>query len=100
MFRLYSKYVNEIVSMEKMLPKGDFGSWDSVDKSRHLYLRDIRAHLSAWIRAMQGFDFPKLTKDFTEEQKADIMRRFKEVEKYTVTPPHYPGGRKIGKEEK
>ena len=33
------------------------------------------------------------TKDFTEEQKADIMRRFKEVEKYTVIPTYYPSGR-------
>jgi hypothetical protein len=42
---------------------------------------------------MRDFEFPKMSKNYTSEQKADILRRFKEVDKHTVTPPHYPGGR-------
>ena len=30
----------------------------------------------------------------TEEQKADILRRFDELKKYMDTPPNFPGGRK------
>jgi hypothetical protein len=35
-----------------------------------------------------------LDRGLTEEQKADILRRFKEVEKYTVPPPDSPYGKK------
>ena len=57
------------------------------------YLLGIKGNLKTWIRVIRDFHYPNLTKEFTEEQKADIMRRFKEVEKYTVTPPYFPGGR-------
>jgi hypothetical protein len=45
---------------------------------------------------MRDFYFPNMSKSYTTEQKDNILRRFKEVEKHTITPPHYPGGRAQG----
>lgn len=97
-FRFFEKYINEIAAIEKLFGnpcitlKNVHQSIKRVDdKARYLFM--IKGDLKTWVRVMRDFEFPKMSKNYTPEQKADIMRRFKEVEKYTVTPPHYPGGK-------
>ena len=97
MFRFFAKYTNEIAAVECTLPKTNCAKWGIRTIRRGEYLFGIKGDLKTWVRVVRDFHYPKLTKDFTDEQKADIMRRFKEVEKYTVTPPHYPGGRELKK---
>ena len=67
--------------------------WKESTWKRGRYLHGIRCNLKIWIRVIRDFHYPNLTKEFTEEQQANIMRRFKEVEKYTVAPPYFPSGR-------
>ena len=97
MFRFFAKYTNEIGAVERTLPKNHSSLWKESTWNKGRYLHGIRCDLKTWVRVIRDFYYPKLTEDFTQEQKADIMRRFKEVEKYTVTPPHYPGGRELKK---
>ena len=92
-FRFYAKYTNEIVSVENELSKVDRLKWNRSMVLKGGYLHGIKGELKTWVRVMRDFEFPKMSKNYTSEQKADILRRFKEVEKYTVTPPHFPGGR-------
>lgn len=93
MFRFYAKYTNEIASVENELSKVDRLKWNRSMVLKGVYLHGIKGELKTWVRVMRDFEFPKMSKNYTSEQKADILRRFKEVEKYTVTPPHFPGGR-------
>lgn len=93
MFRFFGKYTNEIQKVEQDLPSTHYSKWKESAIDRGVYLGGIKSDLKTWVRVIRDFYYPKLTKDFTEEQKANIMRRFKEVEKYTVTPPYFPGGR-------
>ncbi len=93
MFRFFAKYTNEIAAVERTLPKINCSKWGIRTIRRGEYLLGIKGNLKTWVRVIRDFHYPNLTKEFTEEQKADIMRRFKEVEKYTVTPPYFPGGR-------
>jgi hypothetical protein len=92
-FRFYAKYTNEIVSVEKELSKVDRSKWSRFMVLKGGYLHGIKGELKTWVRVMRDLQFPKMSKNYTSEQKADILHRLKEVEKYTVTPPHYPGGR-------
>jgi hypothetical protein len=92
-FRFYAKYTNEIASVENELSKVDRLKWNRSMVLKGGYLHGIKGELKTWVRVMRDFEFQKMSKNYTAEQKADILRRFKEVEKYTVTPPHYPGGR-------
>jgi hypothetical protein len=91
-FRFYKKYTDEIVSVESELSKVDRLKWSRSMVLKGGYLHGIKGELKTWVRVMRDFEFPKMNKNYTPEQKADILRRLKEVEKYTVTPPHYPGG--------
>ena len=91
-FRFYAKYTNEIVSVEKELSKVDRSKWSRFMVLKGGYLHGIKGELKTWVRVMRDLQFPKMSKNYTSEQKADILRRLKEVEKYTVTLPHYPGG--------
>ena len=54
--------------------------WKESTWKRGRYLHGIRRNLKIWIRVIRDFHYPNLTKEFTEEQQANIMRRFKEVE--------------------
>jgi hypothetical protein len=92
-FRFYKKYTDEIVSVESELSKVDRLKWSRSMVLKGGYLHGIKGELKTWVRVMRDFEFPKMNKNYTPEQKADILRRLKEVEKYTVTPPHYPGGK-------
>ena len=92
-FKFYAKYTNEIASVENELSKVDRLKWNRLMVLKGGYLHGIKGELKTWVRVMRDFEFPKMSKNYTAEQKADILRRFKEVEKYTVTPPHFPGGR-------
>jgi hypothetical protein len=96
-FRFYAKYTNEIRAVEELLVNPNarlenvhHSVRDVNNKKRYLFL--IKGELKTWVRVMRDFEFPKMSKNYTPEQKADILHRLKEVEKYTVTPPHYPGG--------
>jgi hypothetical protein len=92
-FRFYAKYTNEIVSVENELSKVDRSKWSRSMVLKGVYLHGIKGELKTWVRVMRDFEFPKMNKNYTAEQKADILRRLKDVENYTITPPHYPGGK-------
>lgn len=95
-FRFYQKYTNEISDVERTLAKKPLDTWSREDSKKGGYLHGIRGELKVWIRVMRDFYFPNMSKDYTSEQKNDILRRFREIEKYTITPPHYPGGKARG----
>lgn len=94
MFRFLSKYTNEIVSVEKALPLTDSRFWGRKDKDWGMYLLGIRGDFKTWVHVLRDCYFPELSKGLTEEQKADILRRFDEFKKYIDTPPNFPGGKK------
>jgi hypothetical protein len=97
-FRFLEKYTNEIAAIEILLEdtnatlKNVHSSVKRVDDKKR-FVSLIKGDLKTWVRVMRDFEFPRMNKNYTPEQKADILRRLKEVERYTVTPPHYPGGK-------
>ena len=95
-FMFYQKYINEILEVERTLAKTPLELWSRQDSQKGTYLYGIKGELKTWVRVMRDFYFPNMSKNYTTEQKDDILRRFKEVEKHTITPPHYPGGRAQG----
>ena len=94
LFSFFTKCTDEITSVEKTLPLTDSRFWGRKDKDRGRYLLGIRGDFKTWVHVMRDFYFPELSKGLTEEQKADILRRFDELKKYMVTPPNFPGGKK------
>jgi len=94
MFGLFAKYTDEITSVEKTLPTTDSKYWSWKDIKKGTYLCGIRGDFKTWVHVMRDFYFPELSKGLTDEQKADILRRFDELKKYTIQPPNFPGGKK------
>ena len=58
--------------------------------------RSLKGALEQDIRTMRRFHFPDLSEGLTEDQKADIHRRFDELQTYTLTPTNFPFGRLDG----
>jgi len=94
MFSFFAKYTDEITSVEKSLPATDSKYWSWKDIEKGTYLCGIRGDFKTWVHVMRDFYFPELSNGLTEEQKADILRRFDELKKYMDTPPNFPGGKK------
>ncbi len=94
MFGFLGKYADEITAMEKSLPATDYLRWSGDDVEKGIYLHKFRGDFRTWVRVMRDFYFPELNKSLTEEQKADILRRFDELKRYMDTPPNFPFGRK------
>lgn len=86
LFSFFNKYTDEITVVEKTLLLTDSRLGAGTNKRR--YLRGIRDDLRRWVHVLRDFYFPELSEGLTEEQKADILRRFKEVEKFTVPQSH------------
>jgi hypothetical protein len=95
-FKFYEKYSNEIINLEKSIDSENNNSAQDCNVKKKKYVRLMRGELKAYINVMRNGYFHQLSQNYTAEQKDDILRRFKEVEKHTITPPHYPGGRAQG----
>ncbi len=93
LFRFFGKYTNEIVSVEKSIP-ADWLKWNESDWKKGSYLYGFREFFKQDIRTMRRAHFPDLSAGLSEAQKADILRRFDEMEAYTVSPTNFPFGRK------
>ena len=89
-FCFYAKCTDEITAMEEHLKGRDCRQYSS----SYRYLRSLRECLKNWIHTIRSIFPTELSKGLTEEQKVDILRRFKEVEKFTVPPPHAPFSKK------
>ena len=87
LFRFFKKYTDEISEVEAKYAK-------TKGSKEYVYLRGIKGDLLLAIHVMRDFGFPHMTQGLTEEQKADILRRFDELQKYTAEPPDCIG-RKI-----
>ena len=94
LFNFFEKYTDEITSVQKSLPMTDSRFWGQKNWDRGRYLLGIQDDLKQWVHVMRDFYFPELGKGLTEEQKADIIRRFDKVEKFTVPPPNLSSGKK------
>ena len=93
LFRFFGKFTNEIVSVEKSLPM-ECEKWSESDWEKGSYVYKLMGDLEQDIRTMRRAHFPDLSEGLTEEQKADILRRFDELQSYTVPPTNFPFGRK------
>ena len=94
LFSFFAKYTDEIASVKKTLPATDWKYWSWKDIEKGTYLSRICSDFKTWVHVMRDFYFPELSKGLTEEQKADVLRRFDELKKYMDTPPNFPGGKK------
>ena len=63
------------------------------------YLYGIKCELKTWIHLIRDLYGPELTKEFTSEQKDDLLNRFRDVELFTNILFNHPGGRKSHKKE-
>ena len=94
LFKFFRRYTDEIESVEKKLPPPDRFGW-RWGTERGQYLRGIKGGLAQAVHVTRKFYFPGLVGGLSEEQKADILRRFDEVEKYAELPPDAPGKKNI-----
>ena len=88
-FRFYEKYINEIINLEKSIVSKQKDSTQDNKAKEMKYVRLMRGELNTYVNIMRNGYFHQLSKHYTLEQKNDILRRFKEVEKYTITSPHF-----------
>ena len=94
LFSFFAKCNGEITSVQEGLPATDSSSWKQTDWDKGRYLYGIREKYKTWVRVMRDAYFPKLNGGLTKEQKSDILRRFNELERYTITPDNFPGRKK------
>ena len=92
LFRFFDKYTDEIAKVEKSLPATESRFWGRSNWERGRYLLNIREDFKQLVRVTRDFYFPELSVSLTDEQKADILRRFDGLKKYMDTPPNFPGG--------
>ena len=89
-FRFYDKCTKEIMAMEKSL--------ESQERPQHspsyMYLRLFRGDVKNWVYRIRTVFFDVYSNGLTEEQKADVIRRLDEVEKFTVSSPSLSSGKK------
>jgi len=90
LFSFFKRYTDEIAAVEKKLPPPDRFGW-RWGTERGTFLLGIKGDLAQAVHVMRKFYFPRLVGCLSEEQKADILRRFDEVEKYAELPPDAPG---------
>ena len=93
LFSFFKRYTDEIAAVEQGLPPLDRFGW-RWGTERGQYLLGIKGDLAQAVHVMRKFYFSKLVEGLSEEQKADILRRFEEVEKYAELPPDAPGKKK------
>ena len=98
-FCFLEKYTNEIVTMEKALQKDssryfNLESYRS-DMGKRDYLFKFKGHLKIEIQNFRKYAFPALSEGLTEEQKADILRRFDDVLKLAEGSPEFSSGKTI-----
>ena len=94
MLRFFGKYVDEIVAVEKSLPATDWTHWRMSDVRKGEYLMGLKGDFKTSVHVMKDLHFAKLSKGLTVEQKADVYRRLDELNKYTITPTNFPGGKR------
>ena len=94
-FRFVAKYTDEITAEERRIKELDRQQVNLYYKHKHFrYLQDLQLYVVNLVHNTRTVFSNTLSKGLTEEQKADILRRFKEVEKFTVPPPHSPFSKK------
>lgn len=97
MFDFFKKYAMEIESARQEYMAKDCKDGRVPYTRRSDYIRGLRSDLKGWIHVMRDLKFPRLSQGLTEEQKADILRRFDELQKYTAEPPDCAGGKAVPK---
>ena len=98
LFSFFKRYTDEIAAVEQGLPPLDRFGW-RWGTERGQYLLGIKGDLARAVHVMRKLYLPRLVGCLSEEQKADILRRFDEVAKYAELPPDAPG-RKNMKQQK
>jgi hypothetical protein len=98
-FRFFAKYTNEIIAVENTLPISNCQFWSISEVRKGEYLYGIKCELKTWIHLIRDLYGPELTKEFTSEQKDDLLNRFRDVELFTNILFNHPGGRKSHKKE-
>lgn len=94
-FRFFAKYTDEITAEKRRIKELNRLTTNSSYKYKHYrYLQDLQLHVGNLVHNARVVFSNALSAGLTEEQKADILRRFKEVEKFTVPPPHSPFSKK------
>ena len=81
------------MNVEKSIPS-DWLKWNKSDWEKGSYLYKLRGNFKQDIHTMRRAHFPDLSEGLSDAQKADILRRFDELEAYTVSPTNFPFGRK------
>ena len=94
LLRFFGKYTNEIEATERTLPTTDSVRWKISDVKKGVYLHGLKGDFKTWVHVMKDLYFAKQSKGLTDEQKADVYRRLDELNKYTITPTNFPGGRR------
>ncbi|MCR5750368.1 MAG: hypothetical protein K6G91_00250 [Kiritimatiellae bacterium] len=85
LFLFFKRYTDEISDVEQRMKQP--GKLNGRQRGElKSYLRALKGDLKQAIHVMRRFGFPYVNGKLTEEQKADIMRRFEEVEKCTTMP--------------
>ena len=85
LFLFFKRYTDEIAEVEKRVKTPGKLNGRQRGEQRS-YLRSLKSELKQEVYEIRKFFFPNISRKLTEDQKADIMRRFEEVEKSTMMP--------------
>ena len=85
LFLFFKRYTDEIAEVEqRMKTPGKLNGRQRGEQRS--YLRSLKSELKQEVYEIRKFFFPNISRKLTEDQKADILRRFEEVEKCTTMP--------------
>lgn len=102
LFVFFGKYTEEIAEVEKTLSKTSAIGRGVSDGAKGRYLRNLKEELEVKIRFLRN-RCPPLRDDEimgvfkqrpTDDQKAELRRRFDKILEYTARPPGFQGGGK------
>ena len=85
LFLFFKRYTDEIAEVEERVKNPGKLNGRQRGEQRS-YLRSLKSELKQEVYEIRKFFFPNISRKLTEDQKADILRRFEEVEKCTIIP--------------
>jgi len=87
LFKFFKKVTDEIATVEQDLSRSERDGWRCHDARRRDYLHKLKGDFKVWVHVIQDLHFPSLGEGLTTEQKADVIRRFNELQQYMKPLP-------------
>ena len=88
LFKFFNRYTDEIKIVEESLSQSSAQGIQPNSSKEHCLI-GLKGDLKIAISVMKRFFVPPIVNGLSDEQKSDILRRFDELERYTLAPANF-----------